>query len=156
MGKLAERSKKGGQRNGQEAKNYIDTNRLRRNITMTLIALFLSLWITAFGALGVLSPIKMLGMLRWFGTLAGLTLAAAFRIGLGLTLFYSAHTSHFPDTIRIVSIAILIAGIVTPFLGVERLRKIVAWQSSRGVSFIRIWAGITFGFGLFLTFSVVT
>jgi hypothetical protein len=157
LDKLAQTvQEKGSHRHGQDAKNFIDTHCLRRKTTMTLIALLLSLFVAAFGALGVLSPARLLGILRWFENLTGLIVAAAFRIALGLTLFSSAHASNFPETIRILGIAILIAGIVTPFVGVERLRKIVAWLSSRGLLYLRIWAGITLGFGLFLSFAVVT
>lgn len=123
---------------------------------MTLIALVIGLFVAAFGALGIVSPRRLLGIARRFENLAGLYAAAAIRIVLGVALFYAAPTSHAPEIIRIVGIILLVAGFIMPFLGLERFRRIMAWWSSRGLTFIRIWAGFAFAFGVFLAYAVVT
>ena len=123
---------------------------------MTLVALVLSLIVAAFGAFGVLSPSGLLALLRWFENTTGLYLAATFRIALGISLIYSAHTSHSPEVIRIVGIAILLAGLALPFIGVDRVRTVIAWLSLRGALALRIWASVTLAFGLFLIYAVVT
>jgi hypothetical protein len=123
---------------------------------MTLIALGLSVFVAGFGALGVLLPTGFLSLLRRFESSTGLYVAAAFRIALGISLIYSAHTSHTPEVIRIVGIVILLAGLALPFIGVDRVRTVIEWLSSRGPLAVRIWAGVTLAFGLFLIYAVVT
>lgn len=123
---------------------------------MTLIALIISLLVTAFGALGLVSPTRMLGIVRQFESLAGLYAAAAIRIVLGVALLYAAPTSHTPEIIHTLGTIILIAGIILPFIGLKRFRRIIAWWCSQGWFIIRIWAGFAFAFGLFLAYAVVT
>jgi hypothetical protein len=123
---------------------------------MTLIALILSLLVVAFGALGIVSPLGLLNIVRRFESLGGLYTAAAFRIVLGVALFYAAPTSHAPEILRILGMVILVAGLITPFIGLKRFRKLVHWWSSQGLTFIRMWAVLAFVFGLFLAYAVVT
>jgi hypothetical protein len=123
---------------------------------MTLIALVVSLLIIAFGALGIVSPGRLLGIVRRFENLAGLYAAAAVRIVLGVTLLYAAPTSHMPEVIRILGILILLAGLILPFIGLARFRRIVVWWCSQGLTVIRVWACFAFAFGLFLAYAVVT
>lgn len=123
---------------------------------MTLIALVLSLTVAAFGVMGIIAPLRLLTMIQWFGNLTGLVAAVAFRASLGLSLIFSAHTSHFPEVIRLLGIVTLSAGLILPFIGIERLRRIIAWISSRESILVRLWAALTFCFGLFLSYAVVT
>ena len=123
---------------------------------MTLIALVLSLCVVALGALGIVSPRGLLNFVRRFDSWGGLYAAAAFRIVLGIVLFYSAPTSHAPELLRILGMIILGAGLITPLIGLKRFRQIVDWWSSQGLTFIRIGAALAFVFGLFLAYAVVT
>ncbi|QFY41973.1 DUF4175 domain-containing protein [Candidatus Methylospira mobilis] len=123
---------------------------------MTLIALVIGFSIVALGALGIISPAKLLGFVRGFDSLAGLYAAAAFRIVLGIALLYAAPVSHMPGLIRILGMVILAAGLVLPFIGLNRFHRIVAWWCSQGLTVIRVWAGFVFAFGLFLVYAVVT
>ena len=64
---------------------------------MTLVALVSSLLIAVLGAVGVASPARFVGIVRYFETPRGLYLAAAFRLALGVALVFSAPVS-FMDT----------------------------------------------------------
>lgn len=123
---------------------------------MSLIALVISLFVTAYGALGIVSPRILLKVVRRFESPAGLYVAAAFRIVLGVVLIYAAPTSHLPVIIRTVGIIILLAGLIMPFIGLDRFRKIIAWWTSQGLAVIRVWAGLALAIGLFLAYAVVT
>jgi hypothetical protein len=60
---------------------------------MAVLAFFLSLTFVALGAVGVISPYRLLAFLRRFETPAGLYAAAIFRLVLGLALMLAAPAS---------------------------------------------------------------
>jgi hypothetical protein len=121
---------------------------------MALVALVLSLLVATVGALGVVSPTKLLGLVRRFQSPAGLYGAAVFRVLLGAALFVTAPASRAPGAVRVAGAVILVSGLVTPFFGVERFRKILDWWSARGPVFIRVWAVFALALGLLLSFAV--
>ncbi len=122
---------------------------------MTLVALVLSLFIAALGALGIASPARLLGFVRYFQTPGGLYLAAALRVVLGVALFFTAPTSRAPDLIRILGVVSIVAGLITPFFGLERFRRLLEWWSALGPGFVRAWAAFALVFGLLLAYAVV-
>ncbi len=122
---------------------------------MTLVALIICLLLSALGALGVASPSRLLGVVRKFQTPMGLYFAAALRVVLGVALFFAAPTSRAPDLIRILGIVIIVMGVVTPFFGPERFRRLLDWWSAQGSAFIRAWAVLALAFGLSLAYAIV-
>ena len=122
---------------------------------MNFIAFILSLFIAALGALGMVSPMRLLNIVRHFQSQAGIYAAAALRIILGVALFLAAPTSRAPEIVRIVGIITLVAGLITPLFGLERFRRLLVWWSARGPAFMRVWAGFALAFGLLLAYAVV-
>ena len=122
---------------------------------MTLVALILSLLVAGLGALGVVSPMRLLDIARHFVSPAGLYAAGVLRVVLGVALFLAAPGSRAPDVVRVLGIFIVVAGLGTPLFGVERSRKVLAWWSARGPAFTRVWAGLGLAFGLFLAYIVL-
>ncbi len=123
---------------------------------MPLIALWISLLIAVTGALGIFFPEKLLAFTRLFENRSALWSAGVFRILYGLALFFSAPTSNAPETLRIVGVIIFLAGLVTPFVGIKRVHKLLNWWEARGLLFIRIWSGTACVIGLLLASAVVT
>lgn len=121
---------------------------------MTLVALVLSLFIAAVGALGVVSPARLLGVVRRLQSPAGLYLAAALRVVLGVALVFAAPTSRAPQVIRILGVFVVAAGLLTPFFGLERFRRLLDWWSARGPVFVRTWAAVAAAFGLWLAYAL--
>ena len=121
---------------------------------MVVVALVLSLFIAALGALGIAAPGRLVAVVRSFETPAGLYAAAALRLALGIALFVAAPDSRAPNVIRILGVLIFIAGLATPFFGLERIRKLLDWWSNRGSLFLRLWSGIACGFGVWLAYTV--
>jgi hypothetical protein len=122
---------------------------------MAFVALVLSLFVAALGALGMFSPMRLLDIVRHFQSPAGIYAAAALRIILGVVLFLAAPTSRAPEVVRILGIIILVAGLITPLFGLERFRRLLDWWSARGPAFMRVWAGFALAFGLLLAYTVV-
>ena len=123
---------------------------------MAILSFVLSLFVAVLGAVGLVSPVKLLGIVRHFESQAGIYVAAVLRIIMGVALLYSAPTSHFPGIVRILGIIILVAGLITSLLGRERFRMILHWWSARGPAFMRVWAGFALGFGLLLAYAVMS
>jgi len=122
---------------------------------MTVVAVILCLLLSAVGALGVASPSRFLGVVRSFQTPIGLFFAAALRVILGVALFFSAPDSRVPALILVVGVVIIVRGVVTPFFGVERLRRLLARLSAKGSVFIRGWAILALVLGLSLVYATV-
>ena len=114
----------------------------------------LSLLVAALGAIGVVAPGELRGIARHFQTPSGLYAAAAFRVVLGGALVVAAPTSRLPRAIRTVGIVILVAGLITPFLGLDRFRGILEWLSAQGPTATRIWAGVALAFGCLLIYAL--
>jgi uncharacterized membrane protein len=121
---------------------------------MKQLALVLSLFVVILGAIGIIRPEALLGVARHFQTPAGLYAAAALRIILGVALLFAASTSRAPGVIRVLGILVLVAGLITPFVGTERVRAIVDWWSSQGPLIMRAWAGFALAFGSFLVWAL--
>lgn len=121
---------------------------------MAFVALTLSLVIAILGAVGIVVPTVLVAVSRPFLTPAGLYAAAVLRLVLGAALFVSAPASRAPRTLRILGVVIVVGGLVTPLIGVERARAIVAWWSDQGTALLRIWAAIALAFGSFLAYAV--
>lgn len=121
---------------------------------MAWLALTLSLVFAALGALGVASPPRLLDLVRRFQSPAGLYVAAVIRLIFGAALFLAAPGSRAPATVQVLGVLVFLAGLVTPFFGVERFRRILAWWSARGAAFVRAWAVFALAFGLLLAYAV--
>ena len=122
---------------------------------MTLVALIICLLTSAFGALGIASPSRLLGVVRYFQTPMGLYFAAGIRVLLGVALLFAAPTSRAPGLIYILGVFIIIIGVITPFFGLERFRRLLDWWSAQGSAFVRGWAVLALLFGLSLAYAIV-
>ena len=122
---------------------------------MTLVALIICLLASALGALGIASPSRLLGVVRYFQTPMGLYFAAGVRVLLGVALLFAAPTSRAPDLIHILGVVIIVIGIITLFFGLERFRRLLDWWSAQGSAFIRGWAVLALVFGLSLAYAIV-
>jgi len=119
------------------------------------IAFLISLFITALGAQGIISPLKLLSFARKFESRAGLYAAAALRLAMGTSIFHSAIASRIPNILRAIGATTFVTGLITPFIGVQRFARILSWWSARGPAFMRAWAALALGIGIFLAWAVI-
>ena len=122
---------------------------------MLILAFVLSLSVVVLGALGIVSPMMLLGVVRKFESPLGFTLRRLSASCWGVALFLSAPPSRVQEVVRIPGILIFVMGIITPFFGIERFRRLLNWWSERGPVFMRVWAGFALGFGFFLAYAVM-
>lgn len=123
---------------------------------MRWLAFAFGLVITTIGILGMADPALLLDATRFAQTSVGLYAVAALRVAFGFVLIGAAATSRAPKTLRILGAFIVLAGIITPFFGVERTRAVVEWWSAQGTAFMRTWAALPVIFGLFIIYAVTT
>jgi hypothetical protein len=111
--------------------------------------------IVALGTLGLLSPPRIVAIARHFQTSAGLYFAGAVRLVMGAALFFAAPDSRAPEILRILGLVIIVAGLVTPFFGLERYQRLVDWWSAQGPVLVRAQALFALVLGLLLTYALV-
>ncbi len=121
---------------------------------MSRLAIFFGLVIAIIGLVGVVAPTALLEIAPYALTPAGIYLAAAFRIVVGVVLILAAAPSRMPGTMRVLGVFIVIAGLATPLVGVDRARDMVDWWSASGPIFMRAWAAIAVVLGLFIVYAV--
>ena len=117
-------------------------------------AIAFGLMIAVIGFVGLVNPALILDATKFTLTALGLYIVAAIRIVFGLVLIGAAITSRMPRTLRILGAFIVLAGIITPFFGVERTRAIVEWWSAQSIAFMRTWVSFAIIFGLFIIYAV--
>ena len=121
---------------------------------MRWLAFAFGLVITAIGIVGMANPTLLLDATRFAQTSVGLYIVAAIRVVFGFVLIAAAAASRAPRTLRILGAFIVVAGIITPFFGVERTRAFVEWWSAQGTAFMRTWTALAVIFGLFTIYAV--
>lgn len=67
-----------------------------------------------------------------------------------------APNSRAPKTLRVLGAFVFIAGLTTPFFGVDRARAILVWEATQGTALLRVGAGLAFAIGGFIAFAVGT
>jgi len=121
---------------------------------MSVLVAFFGLFMGTLGLLGMALPERLTSFARPWQTPTGLYVAAALRLVMGLALFLAAPDSRVPATLRVLGIVILVAGLATPFFGLERSRRVLEWWAARSPAFKRAWAGCALAFGLLLLYAV--
>ena len=112
--------------------------------------------IAAIGLLGVAAPALLLEFGRSLQTVGSLYAVAAVRVAFGVLLFCVAPVSRMPKLLRVLGAAIILAGLSTPFFGVERTQAMLAWWSGQGHVFMRASASVAVVVGLFIIYAVTS
>jgi hypothetical protein len=120
---------------------------------MRTVAFAISAAITILGGLGLVAPSALLSIAEMFLTRQGMWLAAALRVVLGSALLVAAPRSRFPRALRVIGAVIVVAGVATPLIGLERARAIFEWETARGPAAMRIPATFALAMGLFLGYA---
>ena len=117
------------------------------------LAMALGFVVAAIGVLGVAAPAAILELGRSLQSPDALYILASVRVGFGAILVWAAPNSRTPRTLSILGALIIIGGLVTPFLGLERSRGVFDWWSAQGSFFMQAWPIVAIGFGLFVAYA---
>jgi hypothetical protein len=110
--------------------------------------------IAGVGVTGLLAPFLLLECGKSLLSANGLYAVAAVRVAFGLALWFAAGSSRLPRTLRIIGVLIIINGLVTPFIGIERSELLLTWFAMRGPMFVRVIATFAIAFGAFVVYAV--
>lgn len=122
---------------------------------MAYVAIGLCLFIACVGAVGVVSPARLFSILGHIQTSTGMYFASAFRVVLGVLLFLVAPSSKAPDFIRIFGVVAVLAGLATPFVGLDRIGRMMKWWTAKPDGFLRLWAAFSLALGLSLLWALI-
>ena len=127
--------------------------RQREKDTVKTLAFVIGLCIIAVGAVGILAPSGLIWIAQHSIAPGELYFIAAFRVAFGLLLLSVASASRAPKTLRVVAFIPLVAGIATPFVGVERAPAIIEWWSQQGSGVVRVTAVLVLALGGFFAYA---
>jgi hypothetical protein len=106
------------------------------------------------GLLGILAPDAFVGVVRLFQSPSMVYGAAVLRIAIGIVLLCAVTGSRLPMFLRIFGVLIVIGGVLTPFIGVQFARAILALWSSRGPGLVRVFALVSLALGFLTSYAV--
>ena len=121
---------------------------------MVLLARLVGLFIVAIGLCGLAAPHGLLTAVQSVLTPRGLYLVATLRVAFGVVLVLAAPSSRAPRVLRLLGFIILVAGLTTPFFGIDRARAVLDWWTAQGPAFMRLWAGLAVALGAFVVYAV--
>jgi len=127
---------------------------VRKEGHVEVVGLLVGIFIVAIGMFGVAAPGGFLTAVRSILTPLGLYLVAALRVAFGVVLVLVAPSSRAPRVLRPLGLVMLVAGLTTPFFGVDRACAMLDWWSARGPAFMRVWAGLAVALGAFVVYAV--
>jgi len=120
---------------------------------MRSTALAVALFAIVVGLVGLVSPESLMTVGQYVVTPVGLYAVAAFRVAIGLLLILVASTSRAPRTLRVLGAIVLVAGLATPLVGVDRVRAILEWEAIH-IALVRASAVGALAAGGFIAFAV--
>jgi uncharacterized membrane protein HdeD (DUF308 family) len=123
---------------------------------MKAIALVIAALMVLLGLTGVFWPEGLMQLATASFTRSGLYLVAAVRVILGALLFFAARATRTPKTVRVIGLILLVAGIATVFISVERAQLMKDWWIERGPDTLRIVACFPLVAGMIIGISALT
>ena len=122
---------------------------------MKYLGWLIVLFVVAAGIGGLVVPHdRVFEFGRLVLTTGGLVGIAVLRICIGMVLIWSAPGSRAPKVLQVFGAILLLAGLVTPLVGVERSRAILEWEAAQGAMALRIGAAVIVGLGALLAFAL--
>lgn len=121
---------------------------------MITVALILCVCIAAVCAIGIVSPPRLMGMLKRVQTPTGLYCMATLRVVMGTAIYFGAPDSRAPQLLSILGIVIFASGVLTPLVGLDRFRRLTDWSLAQGSAFMRVCASVGFTALLWLAHAI--
>lgn len=107
----------------------------------------------AQGVLGLASPTMLAGVVGTIQIPPVIYVAAVFRVLFGIVFILAAPGSRAPKSLRGLGALLCVAGILTPFLGLQFAQFVLASWSEGGPAVVRTWAGAALCIGAFVVYA---
>jgi uncharacterized protein YjeT (DUF2065 family) len=111
------------------------------------LVLAVGLLITAAGVVVSLVPSAVIRFAQHAVTPFELYASAITRVGIGVLFIVAAPTSRMPRLLRVFGMIAVMAGLVTPLLGVARAQSIADWVSHQGLGLVRSFGLLALAIG---------
>ena len=121
-----------------------------------ICAMAVGLLIAAIGVLGIAAPSILLELGRAMQSTGGLWLLGFLRIVCGAILLWAAPNSRTPRILIALGILIILFGMATPFIGIEKTRAMFDWWTSQGSSLGRAWPVLAIALGGYIAWVVTS
>jgi hypothetical protein len=120
-----------------------------------IVGIALGVLIAAVGLTGVADPSVLFKVGRSLQSPGALYWIAAIRIAFGALLIWAAPASRASRLLRVIGAIVVVAGLITPLIGVERIQAVLTWWENQGRLFMRATPGIAVLLGglIIYTFS---
>ena len=119
-----------------------------------ILAMAVGLLMAAIGVLAIASPTTLLELGRALQSTGGLWLLGMIRIACGAILLWAATNARTPRVLIALGILIILFGMATPFIGLEKSRAMFDWWTTQGSSLARAWPVIAIGVGAYIAYVV--
>jgi len=118
-----------------------------------IIALTLSVLLTAFGAVILVYPEFLAGFVRILYATSALYIDAVFRVVFGAALYFAAPVSRASSVLRALGVLVLASGLARSALGVDAFQSIIQWK-------LNVYGGVFIAVGLivwgaWLTYALI-
>src|SRR3954469_18944525 len=123
---------------------------------MKAIALLIAALMVLLGLTGVLWPEGLMQLATYSFTRNGLYVVAAVRVVLGVLLLLAARSTRTPKTVCVIGVILLVAGIGTALIPIERAQLMKEWWVERGPDTLRIVACFPLLAGIIVGISALT
>ena len=107
------------------------------------------------GVWGVLAPSRVADFAIRLSTMAGLWVAAGIRVVFGLALWFAAPASRAPLLLQVLGAVALLAGVMLPFLGVDRFKALIDWATSLSPTAMRLWCAAAVAVGATILWALL-
>lgn len=117
-----------------------------------LVAAF-GVLVFAIGVYGVVEPEGVVRTVRAWGPARRLRVAIGVRLVMGVVFLLAAEACRHPTVITVFGALALLAALLLPLFGSERLDRMIDWWFDRPVGFLRLWFGVGLLFAGFLVWT---
>ncbi len=107
----------------------------------------------ARGVLGFASPAMFAGVVGTMQFAPVMHLSFVFRVLIGIVLVLAASGSRAPKTLRVLGALTLLAGLLTPFIGLQFAQRVLALWSQGGPAVVHAWASAILLVGAFIVYA---
>ena len=121
---------------------------------MIAIVVALALLILGIGLVGVVAPGRLVAFTRFWQNPGALWLAAGIRVVLGVALYLVAPDTRAPLAFQAFGMLVVLAGVALPFLGRERIGRLIDWWAALPEAVIRGWALLVLLLGVLILYGL--
>ncbi len=121
---------------------------------MIAIVVAFALLMLGVGLVGAAAPARVVAFARFWQNPGALWLAALMRVVFGVALFLVAPQTRAPGVFQAFGMLVVVAGVAVPFVGRERIARLIDWWAALPEAVIRSWALLSLTLGLLILYGL--